>query len=112
VKPLPTDLQILNAIYDRYYNEFAYNVASRPQTAVVETDIKAVADDLGVDPDIVFGRLYYHLDPKYRRPMNIDKPEEGTVRLFFARPDFGFDGVHFPYMASVLAEMRAEDRKQ
>jgi hypothetical protein len=58
-----------------------------------------------VDPDIVFGRLYYHLDPKYRRP-------EDKVRLFFPRPEFGFDGVHFPFMASVLAEMRAEERRR
>lgn len=113
MKPLPTDLQILNAIYERYYGEFAFQAARREKKIIVPIDIGVVAKRLGVDPDIVFGRLYYHLDPKFRHTSTrSDSDDPVSVRLFLPRPDFGYDAVHFPYMASVLAEMRAEDRKQ
>lgn len=33
------------------------------------------------------------------------------VTIFLARKDFGFDAVHCPSLATVLAELRAEKRK-
>ena len=32
---------------------------------MVPIDIPGIAARFGVDPDSIFGRLYYHLDPKY-----------------------------------------------
>ena len=61
--PLPTDLQILDAIYEKYYETFtAYLRIAPDRTAkiYVPVDIACIARQLGVDPDIVFGRLYYH----------------------------------------------------
>ena len=101
MKPLPTDLEILNAIYERYYNEFA--LGTRANKAVHPDDVKAVARDLNVDADIVFGRLYYHLEPKYRRPREKFEGDTSNVTVFLAKTDYGFHGVHFPYLASVLA---------
>ena len=113
MKPLPTDLEILNAIYDRYYNEFAHQADKRERKAVVEIDIPAIGQTLGVDPDIVFGRLHYHLDRHYHYETGKRLDGEPVkVRLFFNKKDYGFNGVHFPYMASALAELRAEDRRR
>jgi hypothetical protein len=53
---LPTDLQILEAIYDRYYHEFAnFSTVTpdRPAKAFVKIDSAAIAAKLHVDVDIV-----------------------------------------------------------
>jgi hypothetical protein len=110
MKPLPTDLEILDAIYERYYETFASFSSgdkSRSTKVFVPVDIDAIAKDMGVDPDILFGRLYYHLEQKYGY-----KHEDGTAVQFFA---LGISDemhcVNFPYMASVLAQLRDEGRK-
>ena len=62
---------------------------------------------MNVDPDIVFGRLYYHLNPKYEF-----KQEDGSTVSFFTRDiERGKNHVHFPYVASILAELRADDAR-
>ena len=107
---LPTDLEILNAIYNRYYPTFAgYSDGNKERSSkiYVPIDVKAIADQFGVDIDIVFGRLYYHLDRKYGY-----KDADGAEVHFFALA-IGGDRhcVNFPYVASVLADLRREDRK-
>ena len=110
MKPLPTDLQILNAIYDRYYDDFAaWNEDNPPRTAktYVPIDTSKIASELTVEPDIVFGRLYYHLNqkPRYRQ-------EHGhLVELFSLSIQQGEECVNFPLMASVLADLRDQKRK-
>ena len=104
-KPLPSDLDILNAIYERHYDCFASYSDASPNRATkiyVPIDIIEIAKTLNVDPDIVFGRLYYHLDKKHRY-----KRENGAFVHLFAR-EVGGDRncVNFPYLASLLAEMR------
>jgi hypothetical protein len=115
MKPLPTDLEILNAIYDQHYNEFAHHADKRPKKAVVAVDISTIAERLGVDPDIIYGRLRYHLDHRYAYQTNHPTdPDNLWIRLFIAKTayDIPQDSVHFPYLASVLAEMRADEKKQ
>jgi hypothetical protein len=107
--PLPTDMEILDKIYERYYVEFRDFEQQKPPTRKTKTfvpiDIIAIARSLNVDPDIVFGRLYYHLAHRY----NYEEPD-GSSRVSFFEKSLGRerDVVHFPYMASVLADLRAE----
>ena len=64
----PTDLQILKEIYRRYYSVFAEYSRETPNRATkvyVPINIEELAEHFGIDSDIVFGRLYYHLEPKY-----------------------------------------------
>jgi hypothetical protein len=76
---LPTDLKILDAIFERYREEFSRGSKDSPipfgETAAssgpmrdskiyVPIDIIAVAGDLKADPDLVFGQLYYNLGPQ------------------------------------------------
>ena len=110
MKKLPTDLQILNAIYNKYYDEFAAfskEGPSRPTKIYMAIDIEAIADDLGVDKDIVFGRLYYHLDRKH----GYRDDEEKNVHLFALRIEDEKHCVNFPLVASVLAELRDNKRR-
>jgi hypothetical protein len=53
VKRLPTDFEILNTIYERYYDEFPSFVRSEPTRSakiMVPLDVRDLATDMGVDP--------------------------------------------------------------
>jgi len=110
MKTLPTDLKMLDTIYERYYKTFAaFSEDNKNRTTknFVSIDIKKIAEDMKVDPDIIFGRLYYHMEQKYGY-----KQEDGSNVHFFTLA-IGNDRhcINFPYMASVLAELREKNRK-
>ena len=70
--------------------------------------IPEVAARLGCSPEMLFGRLYYHLDAKYRYA------QEGgaQVHLFSVKVGSEIHCVNFPYLAAVLAERNEERRRQ
>jgi hypothetical protein len=107
---LPTDLQLLDTIYRRYYDFFAsYSEASPNRSSKIYVPIKIedIARHFGLDSDIIFGRLYYHLDQKY----GYKDTDGAEVHLF--TPVVGGDRhcVNFPYVASIVASLRDQDRK-
>jgi hypothetical protein len=107
---VPTDLQILQSVYDRYYSEFeAFKTGeknSRASKVYVPIDVDLIGEKLGVDGDIIFGRLYYHFNNKY---------SFGKVEFFsLSIGEIGKQDKHciqFPYMASVLADLQNENTK-
>jgi hypothetical protein len=107
--PLPTDLEILNAIYERYYVDFRDFEKQKPPPRrakiYVPVDCEEIARQLRVDGDIVFGRLYYHMDQKYSY-----RQADGHARVSFFTRDLepGRDVINFPLMSSVLAGLRAD----
>jgi len=106
----PTDLQILNDIYDRYYQTFKTFVKGTPDRSAkiyVPIDCGKTAEALGVDGDIVFGRLYYHLEKKY------GYAQKDGVRVHFFALRVGQDVhcVNFPLLASVVVGLRQDNRK-
>ncbi|MBN8581766.1 MAG: hypothetical protein J0L96_13940 [Anaerolineae bacterium] len=110
MKKLPTDLQILNQIYEQYYNSFvtfSNDKKDRDTKIYIPIDIEKISKKLGVDIDIVFGRLYYHLDKKYGY-----KNEDGSsVYLFALKIGNDRHCINFPLAASVLAGLRDEDKR-
>ena len=64
--------------------------------------IREIAKILNVDADIVFGRLYYHLNEKFSY-----KHDDGSKVEFFAL-HVGDEShcINFPYLASVLADLQ------
>jgi hypothetical protein len=103
VKRPPTDFQLLRAIYERHRDEFSAYVEdapSRETTVMVPIVIPTIANEFGVDPDSVFGRLYFHLDPTYGQ-----EPDSRGVRKAFFMPLAGDDKncVNFPLLGAVLA---------
>lgn len=59
MKRLPTDLQILDIIYSRYYSSFtAYSNQNKNRTSkiFVPIDIEKVANIFGVDRDIILSK--------------------------------------------------------
>jgi hypothetical protein len=110
-KPLPTDREILDAIYERYYDTFANyseTAPTRSSKIYVPIDISEIAARLGVDGDIVFGRLYYYLEKKH----GYQQQSGASVPLFALEAGGDRHCINFPYMASVLAAMRAHDQHQ
>jgi hypothetical protein len=104
----PTDLAILDTIYEDYYDSFAAfskNPNDRRSKIYVPIDIESVADKLGVDADIIFGRLYYHLEERY----GYARQDGVKIRFFALRIGEDKHCIHFPYLASVLANLR-DDR--
>ncbi len=107
IRRLPTDLKILNHLYDGYYETFVKDKTSRSGNNYIPIDIDRLAEDLGVHVDMMFGWLYYHLDKKHRY-----KQDDGAlVHLFALKVGDEKHCVHFPYLGAVLAGLRAERRK-
>jgi hypothetical protein len=107
VKRPPTDREILQKIHDRYLKEFGEfkkgDPKSERQTKIyVPIDCKAIASDLKVDSDIVFGRLYYHLDKKY----GYRQDDGSKVHLFAFALGNERHAVNFPLLSAILAELK------
>ena len=110
MKKLPTDLQILNFIYNKHYKqfiEFSKDNPTRSASIFVPIDIEMIANNFGVHVDIIFGRLYYHLEKKY----GYQKPDGTKVSFFALKIGTDIHCINFPYMASVLANIRDEREK-
>jgi len=107
---IPTDLKMLGMIYDRYYADFInYSDENKTRSSkiYVPIDIDELAKSLNLDSDIVFGRLFYHLNEKYGY-----KNDDGSRVDFFAiRVGGNHHCMNFPYLGSVLADLRDQNRK-
>jgi hypothetical protein len=107
---VPTDLKLLSHIYDSYYQTFSNYSKHEPDRAAkiyVPIDCAKVAEHLGVDPDIVFGRLYYHLENKY----GYKQSDGARVHFFALRIGKDIKCVNFPLLSSVVAGLREESSK-
>jgi hypothetical protein len=111
VRP-PSDFDLLKAIYERHAADFSAYVEDAPSRhtkIMVPIDIPAIATELGVDPDSVFGRLYFHLDPTYGQ-----EPDSTGRRKAFFMPVAGDDDnncVNFPLLEAVLAGLWQQRRR-
>lgn len=113
MKRPPTDLEVLEEIYRRYYGEFTafdHDCPERDAKVYVPIDIAAIAKHFKVDGDIIHGRLYYYLDHKYRIIRS-----DGSEVPFFHFKENAMPGdrhqVQFPILASAIAQLR-EARNQ
>lgn len=109
LKKIPTDLEILNTIYRLYYSDFVAfddddDERTRDSKVYVPIDCVRIANELKVDRDIVFGRLYSHLN-------NLYSYEQGNIKLFTSVHGENLRCIHFPLMSSVLASLRQERSK-
>ena len=106
----PTDLKILQEVYRRYYPlfvEYSRETPNRASKVYVPINIRELAEAFGVDADIIFGRLYYHLEPKY----GFTQEDNTKVPFFTLQAGADRNVVHFPLLATVIAELREERKK-
>lgn len=108
---LPTDRQILRCIHEMYKNDYPEKGEDETRTRTdpyLPIVVKDVALRLGCHPEMLFGRLYYHLDAKHRY-----KQDSGaSVHLFSIVVGSERHCVNFPYLAAVLAEKNEEHTRQ
>ena len=113
MKRPPTDFELLKEIYTRYRADFASYVegasGNRAAKIFVTVDLEEIANHFGVDVDSIFGRLYYHLDPKYGE----ERDQQGGPRKSLFTPVAGPDRncVNFPLLEAVLASLWQERRR-
>ena len=107
---IPSDLEILDAIYKEHHTDFVLydeDKGIRASKVMVPVNCRKIASTLNVDGDVVFGRLYYHLEEKYGY-----KQEDGSQVAFFALQAGGNRHcINFPLMISVLAGLKEEEDK-
>lgn len=107
----PTDLMLLEEIYRRYYREFENyeddDNGGRDSKVYVPIDCATLGRHFNVDPDIVFGRLYNSLDRRF----GLRHPDGSSTPFFALQVGGDFRAIHFPMLASVLADLRAERRR-
>ncbi|GAA5522471.1 hypothetical protein LQ318_12025 [Aliifodinibius salicampi] len=109
MESIPTDLEILEEIYDRYYDEFRKYAKKEPDRIArirVPIEVEKIAVACGVGEDMIFGRIFYHFNKKYSY-----KDQKGEVTTFFTTEKFEGLSVNFPLVASVLADKYAEKKK-
>jgi len=110
MKNIPSDFQLLAEIYCRYQDQFKNFSEKSPGRATktyVPIDIEAIAKHFGTDPEIIFGRLRYHLDQKYGYEKNGKE-----VPFFLKEVNQDKNAVNFPMLASVIAGLREERNRQ
>ena len=96
-----SDRLILKKKYKLYLAEFkSFEDGSRANKVYVPIDCNLVAKKLNMDPEITFGRLYYHLERKY----GYKQSDGSAVNLFCMEIDGDRHVVHFPLLSAVLAE--------
>ena len=98
-----TDRLILKKIHDLYYNtfiEYDSNNPSRSTKNFVPIDCDKIANELDIDPEIIFGRLYYHLDKKH----SYTQGDGCKVTFFTKKSNQEMHLIHFPLLSAVLAE--------
>ena len=104
---LSTDREIFESIYSEYAEAFSKVQLGLDKDAskiYVPIDLRAVAANLDNDAHVLFGRLYYHLDHKYRYAQD----NGALVNLFAFKIGDDLHCINYPYLAAILAEYREQ----
>jgi hypothetical protein len=97
-----TDRKLLKAIYGMYYLEFIKDhKGSRDSKIYVPIDCTKIGERLGLDPEIVFGRLYYYLDEKY----GYETKDEKEVHLFAFQIGDDHKAINFPMLSAIISDL-------
>ncbi|MEW6353281.1 MAG: hypothetical protein AB1469_03130 [Pseudomonadota bacterium] len=107
---LPTDREILKYIYKMYEPSYPGKEPGQDRgknDPYMPINIHDVAARIGCTPEMIFGRLYYHLNAKYRYSHN-----DTWVNLFSISVGSERHCVNFPYLAAILAEKNLEHKQQ
>jgi len=109
-RAIPTDESLLAEIYRRYLKAFsAHSEDNRTRSTKIwmPVDIDALGKKYRCDPELLFGRLYYHFNQKYG-----SSTEDGaSVNFFTTHMNDDRNVVNFPLLTSVLADLQ-DDRKR
>ncbi len=109
-RSIPTDEKLLAEIYRSYLKDFsAHSEDNKIRTTKiwVPIDLDKLARKFRSDPDLVFGRLYYHFNGKFASSTG----DGDQVSFFHMRMGPDKHVVNFPLLASVLADLQDNRRR-
>lgn len=109
-RAIPTDESLLAEIYGRYLSDFSAHTEDNKirQTKIwVPISIDALGKKFGCDPDLIFGRLYYHFNGKFASSTG----DGDDVSFFHMRMGSDRHVVNFPLLTSVLADLQDAKKK-
>lgn len=109
-RPIPTDETLLATIYKRHlkaFSEWSEDNKTRVTKIWVPIDIDELGKKFRCDPDLIFGRLYYHMNEKYGSSTG----DGQDVNFFNMRLANDRHVVNFPLLTSVLADLQ-DNRKR
>lgn len=109
-RPIPTDETLLATIYQRHlkaFSDWSEDNKTRVAKIWVPIDIDALGKKFRCDPDLIFGRLYYHMNEKYGSSTG----DGQDVNFFNMRLANDRHVVNFPLLTSVLADLQ-DNRKR
>lgn len=102
---ISTDLEILEKLFSMYAPAFeaAQSAPDKDGSRIyVPIKTKEVAQQLGDDPQVLFGRLYYHLDARHR----YQQSGGAMVHLFTLQIGVARHCINYPFLCALLADMR------
>ncbi|MEL7107694.1 MAG: hypothetical protein AAGJ68_13300 [Pseudomonadota bacterium] len=109
-RPIPTDEHLLAMIYKnnlKAFSDWSEDNKTRVAKIWVPIDIDAMAKKYRCDPDLIFGRLYYHMNEKYGSSTG----DGQDVNFFNMRLANDRHVVNFPLLTSVLANLQDERKR-
>ncbi|MCQ4325772.1 hypothetical protein CXK94_08395 [Stutzerimonas stutzeri] len=102
-----TDREVLEAVHDLYKEDFITKVNAGDGRPMIPIDVRAVASSLGMNADMLFGRLYYDLAHRLR----VRDPNNSTLvaaSLFELKVGTDKHVVNIPYLAAELARQNEQ----
>ena len=109
-RAIPTDEILLATIYKRNlkaFSDWSEENKTRVTKIWVPIDVEALGKKFGCDPDLIFGRLYYHMNEKYGSSTG----DGDRVNFFNMRLGQDRHCVNFPLLTSVLSDLQ-DDKKR
>ena len=103
---LVSDLAILDEIHKVYEPIYLAGLDEEGvlHKTYIPIDIHDIARRLGMNKHILFGRLYYHLDQKYR----YKDFDEAETHLFLREIRGQRHCIHFPLLSAAVSERQHE----
>ena len=109
-RPIPTDEHLLSMIYKKNlkaFSDWSEENKTRMTKIWVPIDIDEMSKKYRCDPDLIFGRLYYHMNEKYGSTTGSGQ----EVNFFNMRLGQDRHVVNFPLLTSVLANLQDERKR-
>ena len=107
----PTDREILKRIYQECADAFNQvdleEPESRSRLIYLPIDVNHIAGKLGMNQHLLYGRLYFHLDHKYR----YTQADGGMVHLFAKKVGKDINCINYPYLAAIVSERDVEHKR-
>jgi hypothetical protein len=101
-----TDLKLLKTIQKEYANSY-FNRGKQKERFYTQIDCNLIAKKMMVDEELVFQRLYTHLEKRYGY-----KNDDGSNIHFFAlKAGDKTHCINYPYLCAVLANMKDEKKE-